>query len=140
MDVCGASHRADDEPSTTELAFLTICPSRRDCSTPFLEWYMFSSSLFSGCIYRRYGNRRRLLHGFLQRWFGTSRPFSGTRPCFPSFWPRRSRHVSIPPFRRSDGHRPGHLRNCNSARVETWANCKFALQQMAIREEGLPGP
>jgi hypothetical protein len=29
-----------------ELAFMTICPSRRERSTPFLEWYMFSSSLF----------------------------------------------------------------------------------------------
>ena len=25
---------------------MTICPSRRERSTPFLEWYMFSSSLF----------------------------------------------------------------------------------------------
>jgi hypothetical protein len=31
----------------SELTFVTICPSRRDRSTPFLEWYMSSSSLFA---------------------------------------------------------------------------------------------
>ena len=97
MDVCGASRRADDEPSTTELAFLTICPSRRDCSTPFLEWYMFSSSLFSGCIYRRYLNRRRRLHmTSLDGGSASAVRFLGqgsiSRPSVPCY----SRHVSIP--------------------------------------------
>lgn len=111
---------------------MTLRPSPRDFSTPILEWYMVSSSLFSGCIYRRDLNRRRrLLHVFSWTPVGPSVRFPGrghvSRPLVPWSQPR----VSTPP------HRSGHPGSCLWAQVDPSANCKFALQQIVIREEGL---
>jgi hypothetical protein len=111
---------------------VTFRPSPRDFSTPILEWYMASSSLFSGCIYRRDLNRRRrLLHVFPGRRLAPSVRFLGqgrvSRPFFP--W-------SQPP-RLNSTHRSGHPGPCLWAQVDPSANCKFALRQIVIREEGL---
>ena len=114
---------------------MTFRPSPRDFSTPILEWYMVSSSLFSGCIYRRDLNRRRrLLHVVPGRRLAPSVRFLGqgrvSRPPIPSSQPPRLIFA----------HRPGASGSCLWAQVDPWANCKFALQQIIIWEESLFGP